>query len=200
LNIWDHSRLSVRKFGGKEKDYYQIHKFIDSSKLFYFNPRHRLLLHNLWGIEIAVNKFGDTILNTNKEEILVRDIVAEHCKEDLNGRVPSLYDWLKKNEEKISPLIQIPVFDNQDLEEFVLSPLLKSNLQSSLLITLSNFGVYLTKELLGFELAKELQTKIKREASIQNYLSNYEFTDRWQFTPQQKEIEWLSNGIKNEEI
>lgn len=191
MNIWDHSRLSVRKFGGKEADYYPIHKFMDSSKLFYFNPRHRLLLHNLWGIEIVVKKFGDTITNSNEKELLVRDIAAEHCKEDLNGRVPSLQDWLKKNDEKIAPQIQIPIFDNQALEAFVLSPMWKSNLQSALLITLSNFGVYLTKDLIGFEAAKELQKKIDPSATIQNYLSRFEFTDRWQFTPQRKELDWL---------
>ena len=76
--------------------------------------------------------------------------------------------------------------------------MLKSNLKSSLLITLSNFGVYLAKEIIGFESAKELQNKIEIKSTIQNYLSIYEFTERWQFTPQKKEIDWLakSNGSK----
>ena len=194
MNIWDHSRLSVRKFGGKEDDYYQIHKFIDSSKLFYFNPRHRLLLHNLWGIGITVEKFGNTITNSEKKELLVRDIAAEHCKEDLNGKVPSLQDWLTKNNDEIAKQIQIPIFENPTLEEFVLSPMWKSNLKSALLITLSNFGVYLAKEIIGFELAKELQSKIENKATVQNYLSNFQFTESWQFTPQRKEIEWLKNN------
>lgn len=193
MNIWNHSKLSVRKFGGQEADYYQIHKFIDSSKLFYFNSRHRLLLHNLWGIEITTKKFGDIITNSSKKEILIRDIAAEHCKEDLNGRVPSLQDWLIDNDDKISSLINIPEIENQKLEEFILSPMWKSNLKSSLLITLSNFGVYLTKEIIGFEAAKELQIKISSKATIQNYLSNFEFTESWQFTPQKKEIKWLEN-------
>ncbi len=193
MNIWNHSRLSVRKFGGKEEDYYTIHKFIDSSKLFYFNSRHRLLLHNLWGIGITIKKFGDTLTNSEKKEILVRDIAAEHCKEDLNGKVPSLQDWLTNNDEKISPKIKIPKIENQELEEFILSPMWKSNLRSSLLITLSNFGVFLTKEIVGFEEAKELQNKIDSKATVQNYLSDFEFTQSWQFTPQKKELEWLSN-------
>ena len=202
MNIWDHSRLSVRKFGGKEEDYYQIHKFMDNSKLFYFNPRHRLLLHNLWGIELAVKKFGDIVTSSDEKVILVRDIAAEHCKEDLNGRVPSIQDWLIKNEEKISSQIRIPTFENQELEEFVLSPMWKSNLKSALLITLSNFGVYLAKEIIGFEPAKELSNKIGRNATVQNYLSTFEFTENWQFTPQKKELEWLANnnGRKYEAI
>jgi len=202
MNIWNHSRLSVRKFGGKEEDYYQIHKFIDSSKLFYFNSRHRLLLHNLWGIEITIKKFGDLLTNSDGKEILLRDIAAEHCKEDLNGKVPSLQDWLLNNDNKITPLIEIPKIDNQELEEFILSPMWKSNLKSSLLITLSNFGVYLAKEIIGFEAAKELQSKIAKKASVQNYLSIFEFTEIWQFTPQKKEIKWLAadNGMTHEKI
>jgi hypothetical protein len=189
MNIWKHCRLSVKKFGGKETDYYQIHKFIDSSKLFYFNAKHRLLLHNLWGIEITIKKFGDIIVNSDTKELLVRDIAAEHCKEDLSGRVPSLQDWLQKSENKISSQIQIPTFKEQELEEFVLSPLWRSNLKSSLIITLSNFGVYLANEIIGFELAKKLHAQIDNAATVQNYLSMFEFTEKWQFTPQKYDLD-----------
>lgn len=192
MNIWDHSRLSVKKFGGKEQDYYSIHKFIDSSKLFCFNAKHRLLLHNLWGIEMTILKFGDTITNAESRQILVRDIAAEHCKEDLNGQVPSLQDWLIDNEERIAPFIpNLPTFEQKELEAFVLSPLLKSNLQSSLFLTRSNFGVYLCKELLGLAAAKNLQQQLPSHATVQFYLSKFQFTKRWQFTPQQKAIDWL---------
>ncbi len=34
MNIWKHSLLSAKKFGGKPEDYFEIHKFLDSSKLF----------------------------------------------------------------------------------------------------------------------------------------------------------------------
>jgi hypothetical protein len=191
MNIYDHCRLSVRKFGGVVDDYYGIHKFMDSSKLFYFNPRHRLLLHNLYGIEMTIKRFGDYIVNSENIVILVRDIAAEHCKEDLSGRVPSLSDWLKDNEEEIAPMITLPKFENKILEEFVLFPKFKSNCHSALLITLSNFGVYLANEILGFEYGKELQTLLNQKATVQNYLSKYKFTKRWQFTPAPKESEWL---------
>ncbi|MEM1134279.1 MAG: hypothetical protein AAGI07_00460 [Bacteroidota bacterium] len=194
MNIWDHCRLSVRKFGGKEEDYYQIHKFMDSSKLFYFNARHRLLLHNLYGIEMTVKKFGDTIENNEKKKVLVRDISAEHCKEDLSGKVPSLVDWLSENEENIKPLINIPIIEDKRLEEFVLFPKMRSNLESSLLITLSNFGVYLANEILGFESSKILQKLIHKQATVQHYLSVYQFTEKWQFTPWKKELDWLAQN------
>ena len=191
MNIWDHSTLSVRKFGGKEKDYYSIHKFIDSSKMYHFNPRHRLLLHNLYGIELTVMKFGDYIQNSDHKTILVRDIAAEHCKEDLSNKVPSLHDWLAQNDALISPKIHIPKIDDQELKAFVLKPYFKSNLKSSLLITLSNFGVSLVKDFLSFEKAELLHQLISKEATIQNYLTGFQFHEKWQFSPSQKELLWL---------
>ena len=154
----------------------------------------------MYGIELTIQKFGDILTTSDHQKLLVRDIAAEHCKEDLNGRVPSLQDWLSANDEKYAEQISIPKFENKELEEFVLLPMMKSNLKSALLITLSNFGVYLVKEILGLELAKELQSKIEPHATAQNYLSIFEFTERWQFTPQRKELEWLANDkqlIKN---
>ena len=122
---------------------------MDSSKLFLFNPKHRLLLHHLFGIDLCVEKFGDVISNNDNRQVMVRDIAAEHCKEDLSNRVPSLTDWLKDNDDHIAPKISIPKIENSELEYFVMKPLLKSNLKSSLLITWSNFGVYLAAEFLG---------------------------------------------------
>jgi hypothetical protein len=193
MNIWDHSSISVRKFGGKEEDYYEIHKFIDSSKLFLYNPRHRLLLHNLYGIEISILKFGDFIKNSEEKIILVRDIVAEHCKEDLSGKVPSLNEWLSINDQAISSQIVIPIIKDPELKAFVYKPLLKSNLKSSLLITLSNFGVFLTENILGLEKALILNSLINENATIQNYLKEFVFHEKWQFTPSREEIEWLKN-------
>jgi hypothetical protein len=148
----------------------------------------------MYGIEITIKKFGDILTTSDHRKILVRDIAAEHCKEDLNGKVPSLQDWLSGNDEKFATQIEIPKFENKGLEEFVLYPMMKSNLKSALLITLSNFGAYLAKEILGFEHAKELQSQLETNATVQHYLSNFEFTERWQFTPQRKELEWLANN------
>lgn len=193
MNIWDHSRLSVRKFGGNEADYYAIHKFIDASKLYFYNPRHRLLLHNLYGIEMAILKFGDYLKNADGKIVLVRDIAAEHCKEDLSGKVPSLNEWLCKNDVEISSKIEIPLIEDPELRSFVWKPFFRSNLKSSLLITLSNFGVFLVENIMGTEKAMKLHLLLKEEATIQNYLTGFQFHERWQFTPCRKELEWLKH-------
>src|SRR4028118_1096722 len=95
MNVWEHSLIGQRKFGGKPEDYLAIHRFIDSSKLFYYHIKHRLLLHNLYGVELAVELFGDTVINANNAHIPVRDIAVEHIREDLDGKIPTLNDWLK---------------------------------------------------------------------------------------------------------
>ena len=154
-----------------------------------------MLLHNLYEIEMTIRLFGDYIQNADGKIILVRDLAAEHCKEDLSGRVPSLKDWLKDNEDVLAPMITIPKFEDSTLEEFVLYPMFKSNCRSALLITLSNFGVSLAKQILGFEYGKQLQQLINQDATVQHYLSHYKFTERWQFTPSQKEIEWLKTNF-----
>lgn len=196
MNIWDHSRLSVRKFGGEEQDYYAVHKFLDSSKFFYFHVKHRLLLHHLLGIEWAVQKFGDCLTNADGRVLLLRDIAAEHLKEDHNGRVPSVYDWLSNNEAALAPQLTLPTFETEDaaLEQLVLTPLWRSNLQSSLLITCSDFGVYLAQELLGLDAAKRLQQLINGQPPVQHYLQQFQFTERWQFSPDRKELDWLQQA------
>ncbi len=190
MNIWDHCRISKRKFGGTETDFFAIHKFIDSSKLFYFNPRHRLLLHNLFGIEIVVMKFGDYIQTIDHKTVLVRDIAAEHCKEDLSGRVPSLNEWL--NGFELSKEIKIPNFTDLELEAFIMMPFQRSNNLNALMITLSNFGVYLTTEILGYPKGKFLQDSIKEMIAIEDCLGQFQFTATWQFSPSKKELQWLS--------
>lgn len=199
MNIWDHSRLSVRKFGGKEQDYYALHQFLDSSKLFYFHVKHRLLLHHLLGVEWTIQKFGDCLHNSDGKVVLIRDIAAEHLKEDHNGRVPSLHDWLAGNETTLGKLITLPTFAPEDaaLEQLVLTPLWRSNLQSSLLITCSNFGVYLAQELLGLTAAKRLSQLLQGQATVQHYLQQFTFTERWQFSPDRKELAWLKEGTNH---
>lgn len=194
MNIWDHSRLSVRKFGGIEEDYFQIHKFIDSSKLFYYHFKHRLLLHNLYGVDIVIEKFGDYIKNQDNAIILVRNIAVEHLKEDLNGYVPTLNEWLIDNEEVLSQHISLPTIEDEVVRKFVTKPLLMSNLSSSLIITLSDFGVHLCNELLGIEKSLYLQKLVKKEHTVRYYLSKFQITKKWQYWPDKKELHWLKEN------
>lgn len=192
MNYWKHSLLSKKKFNGTPEDYLHIHKFIDSSKLFYFNTRHRILLHNTYGIDLCIQKFGETLINSDKQKILIRDIAAEHCREDLMGVVPTLNHWFKYVDDSLLDIIKpINPADNK-LKEFVLRPLLMSGLKSTLIITHSNFGIFLVKEFLGLDYALELTNYLK-ETNIHELLEYVKLRDRWQYTPDLKQLEYIKD-------
>jgi len=161
MNYWKHSLLSKKKFNGVPEDYLPVHKFIDSGKLFYFDIRHRILLHHTYGIELCMLKFGETITNSDGQTLLIRDIAAEHCKEDLMGIVPTLNNWFKYVDSEIFNFIKPVKPTDTKLRELVLHPLVMSGLQSTLIITHSNFGIFLVKEILGIDYALEWASQLQ---------------------------------------
>lgn len=195
MNYYKHSLLSRKKFGGKTDDYLQIHKFIDSSKLFYFDIKHRILLHHTYGIDLSIQKFGEYIVNEDNRTILVRDIVAEHCKEDLSGVVPTLNNWLKYYDSSLLPELPKVKTNNKVLQQFILQPLLMSGNKASLLITHSNFGIFLAKEILGIEAAIELSHHVQNNY-VNEFLQYIKLKERWQYSPDLKQLK----SIENEDI
>ncbi|EAY30120.1 DUF6915 family protein [Microscilla marina] len=191
MNIWQHCLLSQRKFGGQPQDYEQIHSFIDSSKYFYHHVKHRLLLHNMFGVELATELIGNLITNSDQRQVLVRDIAVEHCREDLNGRTPTLYDWLNENPALEIWMPAVPEPASESLQAFIWRPFFRSNLKASLNITCSDFGVFLAEHLLGIAAARELAQLIAPAQRVQNFLAAFKFTQKWQYTPQREELKWL---------
>ena len=181
MNYWKHSLLSKKKFNGTAEDYLQVHKFMDISKLFYFDIKHRVLLHNTYGIDLCTQKFGETLTNSDGQTILIRDIAAEHCKEDLMGVVPTLNNWFKYVDDRVLTSIKPINPSDSKLKEFILRPLIMSGLKSTLIITHSNFGVFLAKEILGLDYALEL-AKYVEGSNINELLQFVKLRDRWQYT------------------
>ena len=193
MDYWQHARLSAKKMGGRPEDYVPVHRFIDSGKLFYFHIRHRLLLHNLYGVELAMEVFGDHIENSDGAIVLVRDIAHAHCREDLDGRVPSLRDWLEgmdwpEREDRSSVDL-----DDPELERFMLRPYLRSGIEAALAITFSDFGLHLVETRFGRDRALTLARKLAPLPSIGRLLEAFRFRDRWQYSPRQGEMQWLSD-------
>ena len=192
MNYWKHSLLSRKKFHGLADDYLAIHKFMDTSKLFYFDIKHRVLLHHTYGIDICIQKFGETLVNSDNQKILIRDIAAEHCKEDLMGVVPTLNNWFKYVDDTLPERIKpLNPYDSV-LKEFLLRPYLMSGLRSTLLITHSNFGIFLTKEILGIDYALELAKHLER-ANVNEFLQYVKLKDKWQYTPDIKQLKNIEN-------
>jgi len=79
-----HSRASAHRYGGRTQDYLPLHSFMDQTKALVADCRHRMILHNEWGVEIALACFGSHVAS-----IPTRQLVEDHIREDL-GYVPTL--------------------------------------------------------------------------------------------------------------
>jgi len=90
-----HAQSSAKRFGGVPDDYQAIHDWFDCTKAYESTFRHRALRHHSQGIFEAEHEFGVTILNSDGKQIPVRMIGEQHVKEDFNGFIPTVHDWLK---------------------------------------------------------------------------------------------------------
>lgn len=192
MNYWKHSLLSAKKFNGNATDYLAIHKFMDGSKLFFYHMKHRVLIHNTYGIELCTRKFGETLVNAEQQTIMVRDIAAEHCREDLMGYVPTLNDWFTHVDEALAEVIKPVNPADAVLKEFVLLPLLMSGLPATLIITHSNFGIYLVKEMLGVDYALEWASQLEG-ANIGELLKFVKLTEQWQYKTDLKQLKYIED-------
>ena len=102
-----HAKISANKFGGIPEDYIEIHDWFDSSKAHIPDARHRLALHNSFGIYLCEQVFGEIIqmpdgrfkrapyiIVSDGRKVSVRDIAEQHVLDDL-GHIPTLADCLE---------------------------------------------------------------------------------------------------------
>jgi hypothetical protein len=88
-----HAIISAKKYGGTMEEYMHFHEFFDSTKAHCADGRHRLLLHNSWGIFMLAEKFGALYTNSEGKIVAVRDIGEDHVLQDL-GRIPAISEIL----------------------------------------------------------------------------------------------------------
>lgn len=88
-----HARVSVGKWGGRPEDYLAIHDFLDSSKAFVPDMRHRMLLHSSFGIYLAERVFGHYVTNADGKQVQVRDVAEQHVIDDM-GCIPTPVDYI----------------------------------------------------------------------------------------------------------
>ena len=93
-HAWHHARSSARHWGGEPADYIAIHTWLDGSKAYHADFRHRALRHHAEGCFAAEAQFGVTLTLGNGRCIPVRLIAERHIIEDL-GFIPSFSDWAK---------------------------------------------------------------------------------------------------------
>ena len=198
MDVLQHCHLSQRKFGGDHLDYVAIHQFLDSTKLYFHHVKHRAVLHNLFGVELAVEIFGAELFNSSGKTICVRDIAIAHVKEDLSGRIPSLHDWFERARYLADYCPEVPENASAALKEFIARPYLRSGLNFTMFITLSDFGVFLCQKVLGTDTALELRSLLSPRNTLRRPLNQFQFRHEWQFTPDIEELRWLeANGFSN---
>jgi hypothetical protein len=85
-----HAKSSARTFGGIWEDYIELHNFMDSTKAHIADSRHRLILHNTWGIFFVEKIFGEVwTCKSNDKQVPTRAILEKHVLEDLHC-IPTL--------------------------------------------------------------------------------------------------------------
>ncbi len=86
-DLLKHAQSSALKFGGQPTDYLRLHEFLDCSKLFLGDWRHRALLHTTFGVYLAEKwVFGPAYRrDSDGEEVATRSLVEQHLIEDLNA-------------------------------------------------------------------------------------------------------------------
>lgn len=197
MNIWKHCLLSQHKFGGQPIDYLPVHRFLDSSKLFCYHPRHRMLLHHTMGIEWATELLGDLLTTSDGGQVLVRDVAAAHCQEDLSGRVPTLNDWLEAAGPELLAAVpftcpsQLPATLPEELRKLVVRPYLRTGHPAAFMLTTSTFGLYLAEQQLGLAAAETLARALPQPPPISQLLAHVPIKHPWQYRPDPKALAWL---------
>ena len=90
-----HAERSARKWGGTTHDYLPLHQWFDATKGHLADNRHRMLLHNSFGILLAEQVFGPCLTNGADRRVFVRDLAAQHILEDL-GFIPTVAQCLEE--------------------------------------------------------------------------------------------------------
>ena len=88
-----HAERSAKTWGGSVPDYLAVHQWFDATKAHLPDNRHRMLLHNSFGMLLAEQVFGMAIHNSLGRRVFVRDLAARHIIEDL-GLIPTVQDCL----------------------------------------------------------------------------------------------------------
>lgn len=111
-----HTEHCVNRWAGDKNSYEPIHMFLDLTKIYVSDWRHRLLLHNTLGVCLVDHIFKEDIQGKNYK-VSPRTVAEHHILEDL-GAVPSTRWNLR--DIKVKPL-DLSIYKNA-LEYFFTKP------------------------------------------------------------------------------
>ena len=84
------------EIGGVPSDYQSVHDWFDASKEHHALFTHRAMRHHAQGLFEAERVFGVSLTNSAVWDIPVLWIGEQHVREDCQGRIPSMADWLRR--------------------------------------------------------------------------------------------------------
>ncbi len=91
---WHHAILAARRYGGLPADYLALESWLDYTKSHVADCRHRLFVHNTWGIFLAERILGVTLARVSDGKVLpTRPLLEDHILQDF-GKIPTLADCL----------------------------------------------------------------------------------------------------------
>lgn len=115
MSPWYHAVSTAKKFGGDPDEYIEIHNWLDETKQYTGDFRHRALRHHSAGVEWAIERFGHVIHNTSGRSVPVKVIAEQHIIEDC-GYIPTPADYLKHITEPPPWMLRVKV-KPRDVEE-----------------------------------------------------------------------------------
>ena len=163
MNAMQHARISAKRWGGEAEDYYEVHRFIDSTKSLCSDARHRIL-HTLWGVSsVVVPIYGHSLLNSAGKSVDLKDLCErDHLLVDYQQRfIPTLADFVRAIdpsrlpagfEQKIEKIHQY-YSDQPQLSQILLSPLALTGKLHSLLLTHSSWFIYEILPRMGYPIS-----------------------------------------------
>ena len=163
MNAMQHARISAKRWGGEAEDYYEVHRFIDSTKSLCSDARHRIL-HTLWGVNsVVVPIYGHSLLNSAGKSVDLKDLCErDHLLVDYQQRfIPTLADFVRAIdparlpvgfEQKIEKIHQY-YSDQPQLSQILLSPLALTGKLHSLLLTHNSWFIYEILPRMGYSIS-----------------------------------------------
>ena len=100
----EHSKSSVKKFGGKPEDYDHLHQWLDETKGWFGDSLHRIFRHHSEGIFEMEKIFGVSFINSDGKTVYTRYVGEQHVKEDCNNYIPSAKELINGLREDRRPI------------------------------------------------------------------------------------------------
>jgi len=180
-----HAQSAARHWGGEWRDYIAIEQWFDQTKSHLADCRHRLVLHNDFGIDLCQAVFGADLARASDGGVVpVQDIAERHIREDFAERVPTLAECLAdlpapdgqaggSAAEALRRRFGGMADDYADLEAWFARPERFSPQPWAGLVIRNSFGIYLCEQTFGPVAERPSDGKVLPTRLLAEYYVNH---------------------------